>query len=414
MTATDLQARLKSISDSNRSVTQLIDKLSKIVPSYDPDARTPIDTTQERTSLSTEIHETLKELEEDFELLRQEVEDHASTGGPTTRRRGSEKDSQRIAIVAQFDRLSEDLKLSRAHFRRAQLTAKRAQDALTHKQRDLLLGSSSQSPFPRNRRNPQLSQDEQVAAASSDVTLALRRTHQLLTGELSRSEFARETLALTTGQLNELNENYSVLDDLLKNSRGLIGALVTSQKSDTWYLETAFWILVWTIAWLVFRRWFYGPVWWLVYFPLKEVLRLFLVIGNVAVSAVGGRAVSESQGPVSSSRTPLKIQPSASNRPMTRMAGQSAPAIPPGAGGAKGRKEADEGESQSLTEEVGRMAEETQAAEQGEAREQGQEEGTKAGDGTPLRERQPGEKPNPKKRMMEAPPEEKERQRDEL
>ena len=87
--------------------------------------------------------------------------------------------------------------------------------------------------------------------------------------ELSRSRFAQETLEQSTAALADLGEHYTNLDTLLANSRSLLSSLVRSQKSDTWYLETAFYILVTTIIWLVFRRFLYGPLWWFVWLPLK-------------------------------------------------------------------------------------------------------------------------------------------------
>jgi len=72
--------------------------------------------------------------------------------------------------------------------------------------------------------------------------------------ELSRSRFAQETLEQSTAALADLGEHYTNLNTLLANSRSLLTSLVKSQKSDTWYLETAFYILVTTIIWLVFRR----------------------------------------------------------------------------------------------------------------------------------------------------------------
>jgi hypothetical protein len=82
-----------------------------------------------------------------------------------------------------------------------------------------------------------------------------------------------------------LSESYSSLDTLLANSRSLASSLLRSQKSDTWYLETAFYILVGTISWLVFRRVLYGPMWWLVWLPVKFAMRfVFAIPGAVGIS----------------------------------------------------------------------------------------------------------------------------------
>lgn len=81
---------------------------------------------------------------------------------------------------------------------------------------------------------------------------------------------------------------YSGLDDLLARSKGLLGTLLRSQKSDTWYLETACWLLAGTIAWLVFRRLLYGPLWWFVWFPLRLVSRISMGVAGAVFSVVGG------------------------------------------------------------------------------------------------------------------------------
>lgn len=63
--------------------------------------------------LSAEIHQSLKEQEDDFDLLRQEVEDQtnsvdwSSSAGP----RGSGRDRERTDLASQITRLGEDLKL---------------------------------------------------------------------------------------------------------------------------------------------------------------------------------------------------------------------------------------------------------------------------------------------------------------
>lgn len=48
----------------------------------------------------------------------------------------------------------------------------------------------------QKRPTEKLTQDELELNAAGDVTAALRRTHQLMQAELSRSRFAQETLGL--------------------------------------------------------------------------------------------------------------------------------------------------------------------------------------------------------------------------
>ena len=260
-----------------------------------------------------------------------------------------------------------------------------------------------------------------MLSASGDVTAALRRTHQLMQSELQRSHFAHETLQRSTAALQQLNESYSTLDTLLVSSKSLVSTLVRSQKSDTWYLETAFWILAYTIAWLVFRRIFYGPIRYFFYIPLRLVLHVLLSISQFFVALLVGSSKSKAtETPLRS----LKIQPSATGRGYTRNPDMPAPSVRVGVGGEGARRA--QGDKMD---EVGRMAEETREQERGQQsseqpqqvdesaelpeEEEGQNE--EQGEGTVLRERMDDEPRNPKKRMWEEPtPPAGERVKDEL
>ena len=124
-----------------------------------------------------------------------------------------------------------------------------------------------------------------MVAASSDLTVSLRRAHQAVTAELSRSIATREALAGSTRKMRQLGTGYSRVDDMLRSSRDLVGVLLSSNKSDTWYLQTTFYLLAATLSWLVFRRLLYGPLWWLVWMPVRLVFRT----GSTAVGMVGGK-----------------------------------------------------------------------------------------------------------------------------
>jgi protein transport protein SEC20 len=109
MNGRDLSSRLKALSEGYRGVVSLTNKLSKLSPQ--PGAAT--EEADPRVELSTEIHQSLKELEEEFELVRQDAEDTIGTEprGAASRRRDSEKDNQRIALATQVERLGEDLRM---------------------------------------------------------------------------------------------------------------------------------------------------------------------------------------------------------------------------------------------------------------------------------------------------------------
>lgn len=87
---------------------------------------------------------------------------------------------------------------ARAQFRKAQLQAKRNAEAAKRKERELLFAGiqegNSTTTHGRRKGQEKLSQEEILLNASSDVTAALRRTHALMSAELERSQFARETL----------------------------------------------------------------------------------------------------------------------------------------------------------------------------------------------------------------------------
>lgn len=141
----------------------------------------------------------------------------------------------------------------------------------------------------RPARDPNATDADLTLTAATDVTSSLRRTHAALAAEVSRSRFAHETLASSNAALVELDARYSSLDELLGRARGLLGTLLRSQKSDTWYLETACWCLGVTIAWLLFRRLMYGPVMWLVVWPLRLWWRVVMWVLGGAWSVVAVR-----------------------------------------------------------------------------------------------------------------------------
>lgn len=86
----------------------------------------------------------------------------------------------------------------RAQFRRAQLQAKRNAEAAKRKERELLFEGIQEGNNPsgagRRRGQEKLSPDELLLNASNDVTAALRETHSLMQAEVSRSQFANDTL----------------------------------------------------------------------------------------------------------------------------------------------------------------------------------------------------------------------------
>lgn len=252
-----------------------------------------------------------------------------------------------------------------------------------------------------------------------------------MSAELERSQFARETLGerhpsilyspvwLTsykensTKDLATLSESYSNLDTLLSSSRSLVSSLIHSQKSDTWYLESAFYLLAATIAWLVFRRLIYGPGWWLLYLPTKWLWRLSLFAVQLLVgslSAVAGTVGAKNQSSALSQAsegisTSLAQKPTGTGKIPTFRPNSPAPSVNVGAGGQGAKMQQPEQPSQeedkSLSDEVGEMAEQSQKEQQIQPEKTVHTAGEQQG--TVLRERREDEPPNPKKRVWEEP-----------
>ncbi|KAI1920656.1 Protein transport protein sec20 [Ophidiomyces ophidiicola] len=275
MTSLPLQRRLAPLSTTHRQTIPLIRRLQNW-------CATPGQGDEARVELGAEIHLRLKEMEDEMELLRVDIEPLEADCG--RKRENEEKEMERERILTMTRKLESDMKSARTLFRKAQIQAKRNAEIAKQKERQLLFSGIGEDGVPRKKASLKLTHDDLVVNASNDVTAALRRTHQLMQSELSRSQFAQQTLEQSTAALNSLSESYSQLDTLLASSRSLVGSLLRSQKSDTWYLETAFYILVGTIIWLVFRRILYGPLWWLLWIPLKMAYRvMFAILGTVGL-----------------------------------------------------------------------------------------------------------------------------------
>ncbi|PGH23877.1 hypothetical protein AJ80_02126 [Polytolypa hystricis UAMH7299] len=309
MASSGLESRLSSLSATHKQTTPLIHRLQNF-------SSTPGAGDDARVELGAEIHLRLKEMEEEMELLRVEIEQLEATSFAAGGRKrgenggggggGGDSDAaERDRMVAVMGTLEEDLRSARAQFRKAQLQAKRNAEIAKRKERQLLFAGAGEGDGSKRKGLEKLTQDDLVVNASDDVTAALRRTHHLMQSELSRSQFAQETLEQSTAALSSLSESYSSLDTLLASSRSLVGSLLRSQKSDTWYLETAFYILIGTIIWLLFRRIFYGPLWWLIWLPVKVMYSgVFSALGLLEGSGLsslssspGGGALQNNHGP---------------------------------------------------------------------------------------------------------------------
>jgi protein transport protein SEC20 len=105
---TSLSARCASLSEANKTVSTLIQRLGKL--NFQPGS-VPLDGEEGdvRAELSSEIHESLKQQEEELELLKQEAEDYSQSSGNALRRRNSERDREKTRLSIQLVRIGEDI-----------------------------------------------------------------------------------------------------------------------------------------------------------------------------------------------------------------------------------------------------------------------------------------------------------------
>lgn len=216
-----------------------------------------------RLELSNLIHQSLKDADQELELLSTQVDDEIGDGNSPNS----------AALSSKIHKLTEDMKIARLQYRKAQLASKRLAETTAQRERERLLsgGGSGRSTPEGKRRNKSLTQADLLVGASSDVTVALRRTHTLLQSELSRSAFATETLHASTAALTDLTSRYSAFDDIVASSRVLISDLIKKNKSDRWYFEHAIYVLVSILVWILIRRLLWGPIYLFFGMPLRLV-----------------------------------------------------------------------------------------------------------------------------------------------
>lgn len=98
MSSTSLMARLTSLTEARKTTHALITRLSRLP------CQPGTDNGDVRTELSAEIHQRLKEQEEELDLLRQEVDDFLVG-------RNREKEAEKARLEVGVQRLGEDLRL---------------------------------------------------------------------------------------------------------------------------------------------------------------------------------------------------------------------------------------------------------------------------------------------------------------
>jgi protein transport protein SEC20 len=106
----DLSARLTTLSDSNKTTIQLIQRLARLSSANNqssPSASYYADGSEDiQAELTSDISESLRSQDDDFELLRQEIEWFESSSAAWTRR----QDQEWTRLSVQTAKLEEDLR----------------------------------------------------------------------------------------------------------------------------------------------------------------------------------------------------------------------------------------------------------------------------------------------------------------
>ncbi|KAG9242129.1 protein transport membrane glycoprotein-like protein Sec20 [Calycina marina] len=296
MSFAKISERLLMLQENNEQLRTLIDRLATIT--FQPGS-IPLDDDEDnvKTELISEITQTVIESKAEVEELQDRAERLKRLVGGD-----EETDREREEVQRGVQRAVAELRELEIGSRKAQIEAKRNLQRARRQERNILLQNLQQVTSARNSgvsspsagvrsHTPQLvqmhSREDKVLNATNAVTQELRRAHEMMSQELSKSQYAQETLDASTYALEQLGETYSSLDTMLSASKNLLGTLLRSQKSDTWYLESSMYVLSITIGWLVFRRFIYGPAWWLLWMPTKAVLFLFYQAWVGVFAAVG-------------------------------------------------------------------------------------------------------------------------------
>ena len=108
MSVQHVHVSLRQLNDAHKQTVQLIHRLGRHSVPLGSNALN----SNVRLELSIEIHQNLKDQEEELELLRQEIDDQTVHTAWTTslRKRNGAKQRDYTDVVAELARLAEDLK----------------------------------------------------------------------------------------------------------------------------------------------------------------------------------------------------------------------------------------------------------------------------------------------------------------
>lgn len=115
--AAELTARLATLHESLKQTLQLIQRLAKLQHTHQPDSTIPnpnsddIHADDTPADLAAEIHESLKQQENDLELLKLEVDDVVLPAPSAAKKRRLSMDVDGVGLGTRCARLEEDLVL---------------------------------------------------------------------------------------------------------------------------------------------------------------------------------------------------------------------------------------------------------------------------------------------------------------
>ncbi|ORY80328.1 Sec20-domain-containing protein [Protomyces lactucae-debilis] len=177
----------------------------------------------------------------------------------------TEDDTQRAAQQLAVAKLAEDLANHRLAYRRAVLKAQQNLQTTQQLDRDLLFGKAGKNTSSLMSRREERG-SHAVLQASGDVTAELRRTHAMMSEELSRSALAQELLQGSSNSLKTLNEEYTAFETILAGSKRLIKELERADKMDRWLIVGALGFFIFVVSFILYKRIFskgVNVIWWI-------------------------------------------------------------------------------------------------------------------------------------------------------
>ncbi|KAG6865957.1 hypothetical protein C0991_010212 [Blastosporella zonata] len=185
------------------------------------------------------------ELREDIDYFAQQVEALELSIGD---QRG---DKSRVELRRIVDELQTGLTQLRRDSRVALLASKRAIDLLSGSRREELLSSSVVSE--KANTNEKVT-DDALMKANDDVTDALRRTIDLMQGELKRSVLSVQMLDSSTASLRATSTTHDTLTNLMGTSKQLITALEKSDWIDRILIISSFVFFLLVVLFIIKQR----------------------------------------------------------------------------------------------------------------------------------------------------------------